>query len=566
MRSPREDDRRWVVGAVLCVAVLLLAGLTVAAEPRGSSAIGPPVAAPRALGASGTGDDGDWPTYLHDANRSDDTDGAVAFGTKNISAVQALWTFSAGGPIIASPILVNGTIYLGAWNGDEYAVNASDGAMIWSTYLGLANGSNCPHLFGVSSTPTYSAGTLYLGGGDGRFYAVNASTGSIDWSLLLGPTSSGYYLWSSPLLFDGSAYMGVASGCDMPLVPGGLAKIDLRTGLETGFFKTTFRQQHGGSIWSSPALDLDHDTIIVTTGNGGLRVVSPYTDAILALNASTLALESSWQVPTWESTPDGDFGATPTPFVSPRGVPLVVATDKNGWTYAWNLTNLSRGPLWSDRLSSPDATPIVSPASYDGHALYVPGLNVTIGGVRHPGGLFAVDPDTGRILWSAPLGSVPFTAPTVADGMVFLTAGHHISARASSTGKLLWQFTADRGFESPVVVTRDRILAGTLAGTLYAIGARLGAAASATPSTGAAPLAVQFQVSPTGGSGTYQYLWDFGDGLGATTANPMHSYVFAGDYNVTVQVQDSLGGTTTVGPILVTVTTPPAAPTVPRRR
>lgn len=70
------------------------------------------------------------------------------------------------------------------------------------------------------------------------------------------------------------------------------------------------------------------------------------------------------------------------------------------------------------------------------------------------------------------------------------------------------------------------------------------AVATATPDNGPAPLVVQFSsagsVDPEGGQ-IASYLWNFGDGITSTEANPTHSYAALGDFTVTLTVTDSSG-------------------------
>ena len=61
-------------------------------------------------------------------------------------------------------------------------------------------------------------------------------------------------------------------------------------------------------------------------------------------------------------------------------------------------------------------------------------------------------------------------------------------------------------------------------------------ACEAFPRTGEAPLRVQFATFPTGGNGTYEYLWSFGDGNVSPNPNPAHTYLDDGEYDATVRV------------------------------
>jgi len=83
------------------------------------------------------------------------------------------------------------------------------------------------------------------------------------------------------------------------------------------------------------------------------------------------------------------------------------------------------------------------------------------------------------------------------------------------------------------------------------------AVVSATPSTGAAPLAVAFSSAgssdPDGSIASYS--WNFGDGGTSTAANPTHTYTSAGTRTATLTVTDDKGATAGAS---VTVTVTPA--------
>ena len=63
--------------------------------------------------------------------------------------------------------------------------------------------------------------------------------------------------------------------------------------------------------------------------------------------------------------------------------------------------------------------------------------------------------------------------------------------------------------------------------------------ASAIPETGTPPVTVPFTSSVSGGAPPYTYDWHFGDGANSTFADPAHTYVRYGVYNVTLWINDS---------------------------
>jgi parallel beta-helix repeat protein len=76
---------------------------------------------------------------------------------------------------------------------------------------------------------------------------------------------------------------------------------------------------------------------------------------------------------------------------------------------------------------------------------------------------------------------------------------------------------------------------------------------SASPSSGAAPLTVQFTDQSTGAS---IWAWDFGDGATSTLPSPAHTYRSAASYNVTLRVTNSSGEDVETRPGYITVTAP----------
>jgi PKD repeat protein/glucose/arabinose dehydrogenase/type 1 glutamine amidotransferase len=102
---------------------------------------------------------------------------------------------------------------------------------------------------------------------------------------------------------------------------------------------------------------------------------------------------------------------------------------------------------------------------------------------------------------------------------------------------------------------------------LYRIEQRTGglpalASAQADPSSGPAPLEVQFtgELSDRGAEDPPTYEWDFGDGETSTEVNPTHTYEEVGTYEVTLTVTDAAGTTTDTVTVNATGETPCGPP------
>ena len=340
------------------------------------------------------------------------------------------WTAQTGYTIAAQPVVSGGTVFIGSWDGYEYAFDAQSGAQKWRTFLGQTR-DTCPEAttVGVTSAPQVQNGIAYLGGGDSRWYALDVQTGSVLWTIPTGDNSpsGGHYNWSSPAIHNGAAYVGIASLCDSPLVQGRLLRVSLSTHQITNVWTVVPDGQVGGTIWTSPVVDAARNTVFVTTGNradDASGATQQHAEAIVALDATTLAVKSYWPLPLADPTPDADWTTTPTLFTDSAGRALVSAAHKNGFVYAFNRDNLGAGPVWQVRLAQaaaggdPGAGGVYTTGFFDGQALYYGGGRTTIRGTSYEASLRAIDPATGRFIWEAPLPTKPFGALTGANGMI----------------------------------------------------------------------------------------------------------------------------------------------------
>ncbi|MBV9173686.1 MAG: PQQ-binding-like beta-propeller repeat protein, partial [Chloroflexi bacterium] len=421
---------------------------------------------------------GDWPTSLHDPQRTSASSDETTLSTSNAAQLTKLWSFQTGGTVASSPSIIGSTVYVGSWDGYEYALDAATGTQKWRTFLGTTTADPIcfPPGAGVSSAAAIQNGVVYLGGGDAYWYALDANTGAVLWRVFTGDNSaaSGHYNWSSPLIYNGYAYIGVASLGDCPLVQGQLLQVDLTTHQVVNTFNSVPTGQVGGGIWTSPSIDTATNTIFVTTGtiNDPSQI---YPQAMIALDAATLAVKSAWQLPQAQAGFDADWGTSATQFSDASGNPLVAATNKNGYTYAFNRSNIGAGPVWRQTIaygggdaSSGDGS--VSSAAFGNNRLYVAGGNTTIGGLGYPGGVRALDPATGNFLWEHGLPHWVIPAVAYADGLLFVGAGSTLDVLDATSGTSLYTYTTGGTIYGAPSISNGRVFFGSTDNSVYAFG------------------------------------------------------------------------------------------------
>ncbi len=421
----------------------------------------------------------DWPTYLHDIQRTS-ASGEVLLSPSNAGQLTRVWRFKTGGGIAASPIVANNTVYIGSWDGYEYALDALTGYLKWRTYLGKTTGNCVPPVIGITSSATVEHNVVYVGGGDSYWYALDAYTGNVLWRVFTGDNSpdKGFYNWSSPLIYKDNAYIGVASNCDNPLVTGKLLKVSLSTHQVVGSTNFVNEKEVGGGIWTSPTLDVATNTIYVTTGTQN-QIWQTLSQAIVALDATTMQITSSWQIPLSQSGGDYDWGNSAVLLTDAHGRKLVAATNKNGFTYAFDRANLSAGPLWEEQTGIGGECPpcgegSVSSGAFGRGTLYMAGGHSTIRGMGYPGAVRAIDPATGKYLWEhgVPYPIVP--ALVYANGLIIDGEGSTMEVLDAATGTRLYSYETGDGIYGPASVSRGMIYMGSLDGYLYAFGLRSG--------------------------------------------------------------------------------------------
>jgi outer membrane protein assembly factor BamB len=457
-------------------------------------------------GAATTSDD--WPSYVADNARSGFNSHESALTASNVGSLKTLWTRSGAGSVSDQPMESGGTVYWGSWNGYLHAASVG-GTTKWDTFLGTATHSGCnPSTAGVASSPAIgtagSTSAVFVGGGDAKVYAVNASTGAVLWSTLLG-TPNEAFMWGSPAAVGGSVYIGVSSLADCPLVQGKLVKLDAATGAIQASLNIVPNGCIGGGIWGSPSVTADGATLYVATGTWHAcgTTGEPLSAALLQVRTADLTVQGHWQLPGAEiQTADIEFGSAPTlmDFTSGgRAVHDVAVGAKDGMFYAFAQGSVSAGPLWKVSIDANGTSPqggdgILSPAAWDGTRLYVAGGRTTISGTACKGAVRALNPATGAFEWQHCLAAGPVLGPVSEyPGVVVAAGGNQVIFLSTGTGSLLHTFSAASGviFYSGAAVARGHVFIGDMSGNFYAFG---------LPSTGAVTIQAEAAGNTLGGT------------------------------------------------------------------
>jgi len=166
---------------------------------------------------------------------------------------------------------------------------------------------------------------------------------------------------------------------------------------------------------------------------------------------------------------------------------------------------------------------------YDIGAYEYAGAGTTLGANANASPTSGQAPLTVSFTGSATGGTSPYSYRwTFGDG------GSSTSQNPSHTYSSAGTYTATLTVTDNVSATNSKSLNITVTST-----SSLTATASASPTSGQAPLTVNFTGSANGGTSPYSYSWTFGDGGSSTSQNPSHTYSSNGDYTATLSVIDS---------------------------
>jgi glucose dehydrogenase len=130
-----------------------------------------------------------------------DWNGNVWALTANTGRV--LWRFHSDGQVKSGIAYASGRLFFGSYDHHVYSLSARTGRLIWRASAQERLGSQATFY----STPAVSYGRVYIGGTDGKMYSFGATSGKLRWS-----QGTGGYVYASPAVYRRRVYAGSYSG------------------------------------------------------------------------------------------------------------------------------------------------------------------------------------------------------------------------------------------------------------------------------------------------------------------------------------------------------------------
>jgi polyvinyl alcohol dehydrogenase (cytochrome) len=393
------------------------------------------------VGAPSLATAADWPIYGHDLSnsRSADNDGPSA---SSVASMHEVWAFnSTNGDFTGTPVVAGGMVVAGTNQGSIFALDAVTGKVAWSKKIGqpinasAATDPNAPG-GGVVLIPIAQVGAPQL-------LALSLRDGSVRWKVALSnqPSSTNADVYGSPVYWKGTVYIGTSGpNGDGSTARGSVVAVDEGTGKLRWRTFTVPPGDDGGSVWSTPAIDVATGRLYVGTGNAYHAPAADTTDAMLVLDTATGSILGHFQAvaddtfaPNNPAGADLDFGASPNLLRAPNGQALVGEGNKNGTYYA--LDRATMHPVWSSLIApgSPVLGGITGSTAYDGVRVF--GSDVLNSEIWALGG-------DGSTQWlSADGGTLDFAPVAIAHGVLYTAdPGGFLVARNSATGAVLARF------------------------------------------------------------------------------------------------------------------------------
>ncbi len=313
---------------------------------------------------------------------------------ENVSQLAAQWTFQTGvlGSFQATPVVIDGVIYITGFNNNAWAIDARSGRAIWRYRRNLPEDlHNC--CGPVNRGFAVLGDRLFMTTIDAHLLALDMKTGAVVYDVTLEDYKVGYSSTVAPLVVKDKVILGIA-GAEYG-IRGFIEAFDAQTGRNVWRFYTVAGPgeqggntwpagdaylRGGGSVWVTGTYDPEQNLVFFGTGNPGPDYYSANREGDNLFTASLVALDADTGKLKWhyQFTPHDvhDWDATQVPVLGdltfdgqPRKV--VMFANRNGFFYTIDRVTgkvIVAKPFvettWAKEISSVTGRPIVLPGNH----------------------------------------------------------------------------------------------------------------------------------------------------------------------------------------------------------
>ncbi len=466
-----DNGRKNTVGAprwLMVVLAMLLVGAAAlpSAAPVSADGTASPAAGSPAAGTPVT--TGEWPLYGQDM-----TGAKAATGTGitagNVAGLAPAWAAPVGGPVSSTPVIAGGVTYVGSYDGNLYAIDLATGSEVWTYETGTAVlEPNLQIDLGITGSAAYAAGVVYVGDAGATVHAIDAATGQALWrtTVDIQPNAS---IWSSPVVANGTVFVGVASVAKQVGFRGSVVALDAATGAVRWQAYMVPDGADGAGVFAVPAIDEARGLLYVGTQNAYTSIPAPYGNVIsmVALDMATGTVAWAFNAPPNDGAmapiDDVGFSASPNLFTAEiDGVSRDMVGEGQKSGVYWALDRSTGEVVWQTQVSPAgflggmEGTSAVS----DG-VIAVPATNWPEFDGPATGLVSGLDAATGAVLWTSEQ-TAPAASPVgIADGVVFHAGLDGIvHAYDLSDGTELWSFDLGGSASGGIAIADGTVVVG----------------------------------------------------------------------------------------------------------
>jgi alcohol dehydrogenase (cytochrome c) len=306
------------------------------------------------LRSAGTKAD-EWLTYSGSYNGWRHTS-LTEINPANAAQLRIRWIkqFDIDEPLIeATPLVIDGVIYMPADAGHVLALDAKTGDVIWEHKRPIPADLELEYGHANRGLAVYGS-TIFFGSLDGYLVALNANDGKVIWQTLVTSSSGGYSITGAPLVINRSVIVGIAGGEFR--IRGFLAAYDVSTGKQQWKFDTipgpgevgheTWKNDAwrtgGGGTWVTGSYDASNDLLYWGVGNPAPAFSGDVRPGDNLFTASVIALYGTTGKLAWyfQFTPhdEHDRDAAQTPVLADLAInglvrKVICWPNRNGFYY-----------------------------------------------------------------------------------------------------------------------------------------------------------------------------------------------------------------------------------------